>query len=64
MGGFDDLLVWGVNSGNMIYRWSGQTWEHIDGLLKVVSCGTAGVWGVNSADQIWYRKGTYGGQLR
>jgi len=38
----------GVNSNDNIFiREPGQDWELIDGLLKIVSVGGAGVWGVN-----------------
>ncbi|XP_078500224.1 fish-egg lectin-like [Lissotriton helveticus] len=30
-------------------------WSHIDGKLKYYSCGPLGCWGVNSADDIYYR---------
>src|SRR5262245_34824111 len=46
--------MWGVNSANEIFRWTGQGWEHIPGQLKYVSIGTDGaVWGVNTEDQIF-----------
>jgi hypothetical protein len=46
--------MWGVNSANEIFRWTGAGWEHIPGQLKYVSIGTDGaVWGVNTGDQIF-----------
>ena len=35
------------------------TWKIVDGGLKDVSVGSAGVWGVNDVDQIFYRIGTF-----
>ena len=65
MSGLDDSVVWGVNSGDEIFRWrGGNSWERISGGLKVVSSGQAGVWGVSHDHKIWYRKGTYGGGAR
>ena len=52
--------VWGVNSGDHIYRRTGDSWQQVSGRLKVVSVGQSGVWGVNSNDDIFYRTGTYG----
>ncbi|KAL5254986.1 hypothetical protein ACHWQZ_G014437 [Mnemiopsis leidyi] len=52
--------VWGVNSGDYIYRRTGDSWQQVSGRLKVVSVGQSGVWGVNSNDDIFYRTGTYG----
>ena len=52
--------VWGVNSGDNIYRRNGNSWQQVEGKLKCVSVGQAGVWGVNSGDNIYYRTGTYG----
>ena len=34
-----------------------NSWKHIGGKLKHVSVGSSGVWGVNSGDNIYYRKG-------
>ena len=56
----DNDHVWGVNSGDNIYRRTGNTWERVSGGLKVVSVGQSGVWGVNTNDDIFYRTGTYG----
>jgi hypothetical protein len=52
-------VVWGVNSAHFIYLRVGSqgNWKHIRGLLKHVSVGEAGVWGVNKYDEIWYREG-------
>ena len=52
--------VWGVNSGDYIYRRTGNRWQQVSGRLKVVSVGLSGVWGVNSNDDIFYRTATYG----
>ena len=35
-------------------------WESKDGLLKGLSVGKCGVWGVNQDDDIYHRSGTYG----
>ncbi|KAL8584532.1 hypothetical protein ACOMHN_016852 [Nucella lapillus] len=35
------------------------TWTKIDGLLRSISIGEGGMWGVNKADMVFYRKGTY-----
>ncbi|XP_025104985.1 lectin L6-like isoform X1 [Pomacea canaliculata] len=37
----------------------GQSWRKVEGSLKHVSIGRAGVWGVNADDLIYYREGTY-----
>ncbi|XP_066274625.1 uncharacterized protein [Branchiostoma lanceolatum] len=37
-------------------------WKQIDGGLKFVSVGRAGVWSVSSNDQIYYRRGTAGNE--
>ncbi|XP_078500225.1 fish-egg lectin-like [Lissotriton helveticus] len=34
---------------------SALPWSHIEGKLKYYSCGPLGCWGVNSADDIYYR---------
>jgi len=39
----------------------GQWWYRAPGALSWVSSGSAGVWGVNSAQRIYYRDGTYVG---
>ncbi|CAH1254013.1 CHRNB3 [Branchiostoma lanceolatum] len=66
----NQLCVWGVDSNNNVLRRTGITteeaagtdWEEIDGSLKFVSVGSAGVWGVNAEDDIWYRTGTIGNE--
>ena len=35
----------------------GDGWTKIDGLLKNKSVNDNGVWGVNSKDEIYYKKG-------
>nr|ABY28359.1 tachylectin-like protein [Branchiostoma belcheri tsingtauense] len=37
---------------------SDPAWSSVDGLLKFVSVGSKGVWGVNRHDDIYYRSGT------
>ena len=49
-----------MNSGDYIYRRTGNTWQRVSGRLKVVSVGQSGVWGVNANDDIFFRTGTYG----
>merc|ERR1719318_2284393 len=54
-----DGTVWAIGTDDSIwYSRNGNGWKQIDGLLKVVSVGKAGVWGVNSKDEIFYRQGT------
>ena len=51
--------VWGVNKYHYIYRLNAdKTWTHISGLLKHVTTGEAGVWGVNAHDNIYFRAGS------
>ncbi|KAI8520941.1 hypothetical protein Bbelb_006950, partial [Branchiostoma belcheri] len=62
--------VWGVNAANFVYRRAGITteqpagtnWEQQQGLMKYVSVGAAGVWGVDSNNDIFYRTGTFGNE--
>jgi hypothetical protein len=49
-------VVWGTNSGHLIWLRIGTAWIQIGGRLKHVTAGNAGVWGVNSGDQIFYRE--------
>ena len=44
--------VWGVNQNDEIWRWrggwgTGNYWDRIEGSLRRISVGAAGVWGVN-----------------
>jgi virginiamycin B lyase len=49
-----DGTVWGVNSSDNIFRWTGNGWQQVPGALKQISVGnTTNVWGVNSADNIF-----------
>ncbi len=51
--------IWGVNSGDAIFRWNGSGWQGIDGRLKNVSVGADGtVWGVNAGDAIFRWNGS------
>jgi len=52
--------VWGVNKDGLIYRRVGAVWQRIPGALKQISVGESGVWGVNDANDLYYRQGTYG----
>ena len=45
----------------IFYRTKQGTWKKVNGGLVQVSAGEAGVWGVNSLNQIFYRDQTYGG---
>ena len=56
----DNGHVWGVNKNQDIYRWTGKNWQHIGGKAIQVTMGPSGVWVVNRANNIYYRKGTYG----
>jgi len=61
--GVSDSVVWGVTPGGEVTVWKGgNTWGKVPGSFKVVSCGQAGVWGVDSQYNVFYRKGTYGGR--
>ncbi|XP_028395858.1 uncharacterized protein LOC114519877 [Dendronephthya gigantea] len=55
-------VVWGVNSAHLIFN-GPDTWRSIPGLLKHVSVGNAGVWGVNSNNHIFYREGVTSSNL-
>ncbi|XP_019635211.1 PREDICTED: plasminogen-like [Branchiostoma belcheri] len=60
--------LWGVDSNNNIFRRTGISpnrpagtdWEQIDGSMKFVTVGPAGVWAVDANDDIFYRTGTFG----
>ena len=52
--------VWQLTKGQDIFRWTGITWKKVAGNLSQISVGESGVWGVNSANSIFYRQGTYG----
>ncbi|XP_063689003.1 uncharacterized protein LOC134822077 [Bolinopsis microptera] len=56
----DNGHVWGVKKNQDIYRWTGKNWQHIGGKAIQVTVGPSGVWIVNRANNIYYRKGTYG----
>ena len=63
MSGVSDSVVWGVTPGGEVTVWKGgNTWGKVPGSFKVVSCGQAGVWGVDSDNKVFYRKGTFGGR--
>ena len=57
--------VWGVNKLHYIYcrtgiAWNnlkGSKWKRVTGSLKYVSCGERGVFGVNRANNIYFRRG-------
>jgi len=52
--------VWGVNKHDQVFRRANHRWERVQGALKQISVGEAGVWGVNDANDIYYRQGTFG----
>jgi len=56
----DSNRVWGVNRYGWVYRRGGNKWNRVSGGLKQISVGEAGVWGVNDANDIYYRQGTFG----
>ena len=57
----DEGRVWGVNRNQDIYRRTGDSWQHIDGIKAIqVSVGKSGVWVVNTNHDIYYRVGTFG----
>merc|ERR1712147_302195 len=56
----DNGNVWGASSDGKLWRWTGKGWQNIAGRGIIVTTGRAGVWHVNSAGNIYYRKGTYG----
>lgn len=50
-------VVWGVNRLHRIYLRNEFGWKNLDGFLKHVSVGDAGVWGVTRYDHIYFREG-------
>lgn len=48
---------WAVNKGGNIFTLLKGKWIQVPGRLKHISSGKAGVWGVNSAGNIYYRTG-------
>ena len=50
-------VVWGVNQHHHIYILNGNGWQRVPGGLTHVTVGSAGVWGVNSGGNIYYREG-------
>ncbi|XP_048362821.1 fish-egg lectin-like [Sphaerodactylus townsendi] len=51
---YDDIYCIPKSSAFSAHR-SDLRWVHIAGKLKYYSCGLLGCWGVNSADEIYYR---------
>ena len=53
-------MVWGIGSEGHVACRNGPNgkWTPVDGKLKQVEIGKLGVFGVNSADDIFYRIGT------
>ncbi|XP_066270827.1 uncharacterized protein [Branchiostoma lanceolatum] len=59
MGNVGHAIFFAVISLALLGRTTADpTWKLIDGLLKFVSVGSKGVWGVNRNDDIYYRSGT------
>ena len=50
--------VWATDANKGIYYLNGLTFHKVDGELIHVSAGESGVWGVNAANNIFYRDGT------
>ena len=57
----DDSVVWGVDSSRNIFKREENSWQKVEGALKMISCGQSGVWGVDFVNHIFYRTGTFGG---
>ncbi|XP_069478134.1 fish-egg lectin-like isoform X2 [Ambystoma mexicanum] len=51
----DDIYCLGNSATVSVKDDSGLPWVNIEGKLKYYSCGPLGCWGVNSADDIYYR---------
>lgn len=50
--------VWGLGSGDEIWRWDGKTWSQVDGrLISISAAGDGSVWGVNRGGMIFRRDG-------
>ena len=47
--------TWATDVNNNIYELKGDTFVAVAGKLSHVSSGAAGVWGVNTASNIYYR---------
>ncbi|XP_069478131.1 fish-egg lectin-like [Ambystoma mexicanum] len=54
----DDIFCLGNNATVSVKDGSALPWVNIEGKLKYYSCGPLGCWGVNSADDIYYRFGS------
>ena len=68
MSGISENAVWGIDPINKVFKWKGgNSWERVRGtqdndLLKQVSVGEPGVWGVGKDNRVWFRTGTNGGE--
>jgi hypothetical protein len=40
--------LWGINSGGTPFRWDGQGWQPMGGILSSIAVGGSSVWGINS----------------
>ena len=65
---YDDDVVWGVAPDETVWRWTGNLgdlnpWKNVAGKMKMVSAGQAGVWGIDPTNKVYYREGTYGGDI-
>lgn len=55
------MMIFFYREGSSNINSKGNSWRKIDGRLKCIAVGGHGqVWGVNSADQIWFRPGVNG----
>ncbi|XP_069478135.1 fish-egg lectin-like isoform X3 [Ambystoma mexicanum] len=54
----DDIFCLGNSATVSVKDGSALPWVNIEGKLKYYSCGPLGCWGVNSADDIYYRFGS------
>ncbi|KAL5258836.1 hypothetical protein ACHWQZ_G009338 [Mnemiopsis leidyi] len=54
--------IWAVNRGGDLYRYRRGSWVRIDGGGIHITVGDSGVWHVNSAGRVYYRRYTYNDQ--
>merc|ERR1719153_1039002 len=62
--GDDDNDAWGLNKLGFTYKFSSGTWNLKPGWLRQITCGEAGVWGINPKDDVYsYKNGGFLGFL-
>merc|ERR1719260_413765 len=62
--GKKDNDAWGLNNKGMTYKFSSGTWNLKAGWLRQITCGEAGVWGINPLDDVYsYKNGGFLGFL-